>query len=251
MISAALTATLLLAVAAGGDDARALIQKAIEAHGGRALLEAPPTHILRGDATSIFRSREFPGSGTVYIEGDKLRSERTFTMRGRERDFIQTWDGSEAWSESFGRRSERPPEPSSVEVAHRPERALLTALTADVELSDQGDDGNVVIELTIGAGPAKIGFDAESGFVAFVEYSYPHQSGLDETEMKIRRDTYDRWDLSSDGFAIARARSTSLDGVESSRFDVESYEIVEDIDDELFRLELDPKPPVASDELAN
>lgn len=251
------TLVLLLAVAlpvgaAADDTPSTWITRAIDAHGGNTSLEAPPRLILRGDMTARFRRGETEGSIVIYREDDKERSESTFMMRGALRDFVSTWDGTEAWREFFGRKSDLPARPAQSTSSHRPEVALLKAhaMAREVVVVKSTEDGEIVLSFKEDDGPTKLALDRETAQIRWIEYAHPNQQGLDELKLVTRRDTYQDWQETPSGFLLARSLSTELDGVFRLRLKIDSVEEPEDLADDLFRMSEDMSNPLPGDELA-
>jgi hypothetical protein len=100
----------LVPAARARDDARAIVEKAIEAHGGAATLDKYPAGRVKSKGTVVLQNTEFPfTSQAVYQMPNRVRSTFEVTTMGVRRTITQVLNGDKVSMHVGGLAQQVPP----------------------------------------------------------------------------------------------------------------------------------------------
>ena len=250
----ALLVTLVSGVTlAQSPDPKALLEKAIAFHGGKAALAALPdvkqTGTIETPGRSAGRARDF----VAYERGDGgRRTEVTFEFRGRQVTAIEIYDGKMCKQRFGSGWDELPLDENRERAAHRLD-LLLRALDRAPSLTGEGTEaGAPVWQVAIDDGPrgkATLSLAKDDGRLVAIEYPGTEAEGMGTKKEVTRKVVYHAFQpvgavkLPSD---IEMVKDGTFDG----RMRFERMEAVPDWDDGWLQVPDSRRRFIPSDELA-
>lgn len=185
----ALALALLAPAARAQDDAKAVIEKAIKAHGGAANLDKYPGGRVKSKATVSVAGMEIAVSGTsVYLMPDKSKSTLELDVNGMKVIVVQAINGDKVAMTVGGMKHDLPDEQvAEVRMAlYMQQIYQLTPLLKDpftlkaLGESKAGDKAVLGVQVSSkGHKDVKLFFDKESGLLVRME-----RQGLDTVSMQ-------------------------------------------------------------------
>jgi len=230
----------LLGGRAGADDnVKAVIEKAIKAHGGEEKLTKFKAIDTKASGTISQGGMEI--EFTAHIIGqlpDKIREEINLEIMGRKVSVIRAYDGKKGWKSANGQIDDL----SDAEVKEIKDELFgnyiesLMPLLKDKDLKvtligdDKIDDKPVVgIKVTKeGQRDAKLYFDKDSGLLVKSEHKTDHDG------QEVNSETISSDFKSVDGLMEAMKVVTNLDGKKFLELKVTDCKVLEKVDDSNF-----------------
>jgi hypothetical protein len=237
-----ITAVLLFAGVswAGQDEARAILEKAIKAHGGEEVLRKHPATIIKAKGKmELFDGVEIQQT-IAFQQPNKFRNELSFTINGMEIRTVGVYDGKKAAIEVNGKKADF----DKLDEAFRDAAVLINAFEL-YPLKDKSYELTAVGEVQVNGKPAigiraakkgqrdvTLYFDKTTHLLARAEHrTVDVMSGQEVTEERIITD-YKK----VDGIPTPMKGIINRDGKKFMEAEVIEYKTFEKLDDSQFTL---------------
>jgi len=235
-----IVAALALGVAPAAEvpDASALLERAIEFHGGREALASLPDV----KAVGIYEPGGWLAGRTldavVYDKADgSRRVEVDFEFGGRKGTWVEIYDGATCKRRSRGTWDDIPVDQNRERAAHRLP-ILLEVLGRSPEVAGEGNEAGSAVWLVTfpdGRDRAVLSLAKQDGHVVAIEYPGTSAQGMG-TEKEVRRKLVFRAFRETGGVMLPTDIEVLEDGSFNERWRFERLETIRDWDDEWLRI---------------
>lgn len=240
-MSVALGFTCLLALRAGADDqVKAVIEKAVKAHGGEANLTKYKAVVQSGKGVLALQGMELEFTATISGQlPDKVREEIHLESMGQKLDIIRVFNGKEGWTAGMGQTQPF----SDAEIKEAKNSMFenyvenLVPLLKDKELKveligDDKVDDKPVVGVKVSAkdqNEIKLYFDKDSGLLV-----KSARKAIGPNEMEVLSESFyqDYKDVS--GIKVPMKETTKHDGAKFLEINVTDAKVLEKLDDSTF-----------------
>ena len=226
---------------AQGDDLKAILRKAIEAHGGEKLLSKYQAGLskFKGKLKILNMDLDMTGE-SAFQKPDKFRNAMTLKIMDKSVDIVQVFDGKSFWVSTMGKTMEIKDEKIIKEVREtlRAEGGgtFVDMLKGDYDLSSVGEV-KVKGKDAVGIRVAKKGqrdityfFDKKTHLVVKTEQrSYDAMSGQEYTQEKFITEYQVK-----DGVKVAKRVEILKDGEDYIDLQITEVRILDKLDETLF-----------------
>lgn len=229
-----------------------LVNRAIEAHGGRAALERYPHLELKGTAESFGR-RAGSRSDVVYRErGDgAYRREMTMEFRGRKVTPVEFYDGEVRKRRFTGSWDDLPVDEAAEQATHRLTLLLSVDVARAEALGAATEDDRAVWQVAVpdGEGRAVLSFAQDTGHLVALQYPGTSAAGMG-TKEAVERKVYFA-DLRQVGdLLLPFDVATFEDGSQTGHLRFETIEVLDEFDPVWLRIPDPTRRFIPSEELA-
>jgi hypothetical protein len=241
-----MTRSLVLALAlalpaAAADDPKAVIEKAVKAHGGAAALDKFPVHKTAIKGTITAQGMEIAVTGTMLkAYPDREKTTATLTVQGQELPLVVVSNGKEV-SQTVGGMAVPLDDDRKADARFGTYASNLARLTpllkGDGYTLKAGPEAAVDGKPAVGVvvehkehKPVTLYFDKASGLLVKLTRMGKNQEGQD-----AERESFFADYKAVSGVQLPHTLSTTSDGKKVSAFTVERYELLEKADDAEFK----------------
>lgn len=237
-------------------DPRALVEAAIEAHGGERALTTWADMRLAGRATYYLGASERKGDAKVFVRGGTmLRRESITELGGGRRESISASNGKSAWQRRGARVYDQPADDHTTWLRHQPDILLRAAARPEalryggrVEL--EGDSVDLV-DFEESGETTRIVLDVATRQVRALEYKAMSNRGEGKKEEQFIKKSYSEYEP-VDGVPFPRHWEEYSDGVRTLALVVTEVVLGQAPDASLFvKPEADEEAREWSDQIAN
>ena len=221
------------AVHAASPDARALVEKGIAFHGGRAALESMPHLKSVGTYEGGGRMAGRTVDATFYDRADgALRSEIVFEFRGRKTLAVTMYDGTMCKRRFRSTWDDIPLDENRERAAHRLPFLLAALERNPVTAGDGIEAGTDVwrVEVPDGRGNAVLSFAKDDGRLVALEYPGTEAEGLGTKKDVVRKLVYHGF-RDVGGLRVPVDTEMFKDGVFNGRVRIDTVEVIAAWDD--------------------
>ncbi len=233
-------------------EARALLEKAIAFHGGRAALQAMPhwkaSGTYEGGGRLVGRAMD-----AVYYEraDGALRTEVAFEFRGSTRTTVTMYDGTMCKRRSRSTWDDIPLDENRERAAHRLP-FLLQALSLDPVVAGEGEEAGAAVwrvEVRDGRGKAVLSLAKDDGRLVALEFPGTEAEGMGTKKDVVRKFVYHGFEKAG-AVQVPADIEMFMDGVFDGRLRFERIEVIKEWDDAWLQLPDPRRRFIPGEELA-